>query len=40
MELALVLSGPGDDLAQRVKGVILKEKIADSLSEAIDLFSD
>lgn len=38
--VALVLSGPGDDLSQRVKGVILKEKIADSLAEAIDLFSD
>jgi hypothetical protein len=37
---ALVLSGPGDDLSQRVKGIILKEKIADSLAEAIDLFSD
>jgi CIC family chloride channel protein len=38
--LALVLSKRGRDLPDRVKGVILKEKIADSLAEAIDLFSD
>lgn len=38
--VALVLSGQEKDLPERVKGIILKEKIADSLSEAIDLFSD
>jgi hypothetical protein len=38
--VALVLSGPEKDLSERVKGIILKEKMADSLSEAIDLFSD
>jgi CIC family chloride channel protein len=38
--VALVLSGQGKDPANLVKGVIAKEKIADSLSGAIDLFSD
>jgi chloride channel protein, CIC family len=38
--LALVLSERGNDLPDRVKGLILKENIADSLAEAIDLFSD
>jgi CIC family chloride channel protein len=37
---ALVISGKGERLLERVKGVIMKEKIADSLSEAIDLFAD
>jgi CBS domain-containing protein len=37
---ALVISGQGDRLLDRIKGVIIKEKIADSLSEAIDLFAD
>ncbi len=37
---ALVLSGKENDLSGGVKGIILKEKIADSLSEALDLFSD
>jgi CIC family chloride channel protein len=37
---ALVISKEGGRLPERVKGIITKEKIADSLAEAIDLFSD
>jgi CIC family chloride channel protein len=36
---ALVLAAQGGDLFARVRGIILKEKIADSFTEAIDLFS-
>jgi CIC family chloride channel protein len=36
---ALVLADQGGDLFARVRGIILKEKIADSFTEAIDLFS-
>jgi hypothetical protein len=36
----LVVSGKENDLSAGVRGIILKEKIADSLTEALDLFSD
>jgi CIC family chloride channel protein len=36
---ALVLSGKGSDLSTNVKGIILKEKIAEYLTAASDLFS-
>jgi chloride channel protein, CIC family len=37
--VALVLSGQRDDLSMRVKGIISKDKIADSLTESTELFS-
>jgi CIC family chloride channel protein len=37
---ALVVSGKENDLSAGVRGIILKEKIADSLTETLDLFSD
>jgi hypothetical protein len=37
---ALVISGEGDRLLERIKGLIIKEKIVDSLSAAIGLFAD